>query len=65
MQFTNAERATDWKGNNNIAEAIFKQLKEDLYEEPTWIVVGGGTGGTATTLARHVRCAIGMCSFVS
>ena len=22
-QFTNAERATDWRGNNNIAESIF------------------------------------------
>ena len=25
-QFTNAERATDWRGNNNIAESIFEQL---------------------------------------
>ncbi|MDT5239291.1 MAG: cysteine synthase, partial [Mycobacterium sp.] len=25
-QFTNAERATDWRGNNNIAESIFTQL---------------------------------------
>jgi cysteine synthase A len=25
-QFTNAERATDWRGNNNIAESIFDQL---------------------------------------
>src|SRR4029450_8384985 len=23
-QFTNAERATDWRGNNNIAESIFE-----------------------------------------
>ncbi len=25
-QFTNAERATDWRGNNNIAESIFEQM---------------------------------------
>ena len=26
-QFTYAERATDWRGNNNIAESIFRQLR--------------------------------------
>ena len=26
-QFTYAERATDWRGNNNIAESIFEQLR--------------------------------------
>ena len=25
-QFTYAERATDWRGNNNIAESMFDQL---------------------------------------
>ena len=25
-QFTYAERATDWRGNNNIAELIFTQM---------------------------------------
>ena len=25
-QFTYAERATDWRGNNNIAESIFSQM---------------------------------------
>ncbi len=25
-QFTHAERATDWRGNNNIAESIFEQM---------------------------------------
>ena len=30
-QFTYAERATDWRGNNNIAESIFASLgHEDL-----------------------------------
>nr|WP_277605763.1 hypothetical protein [Glycomyces sp. L485] len=27
-QFTYAERATDWRGNNNIAESIFEQMRE-------------------------------------
>ena len=26
-QFTYAERATDWRGNNNIAESVFRQLR--------------------------------------
>src|SRR5690348_10796955 len=26
-QFTNAERATDWRGNNNIAVSIFEQMQ--------------------------------------
>src|SRR5262245_47238578 len=28
-QFTNAERATDWRGNNNIAESIFSQMQAE------------------------------------
>ena len=44
-QFTYAERATDWRGNNNIAESIFGQLKLEQYPIPTWVVVGAGTGG--------------------
>lgn len=30
-QFTNAERATDWRGNNNIAESIFEQMREERF----------------------------------
>jgi cysteine synthase A len=30
VQFTYAERATDWRGNNNIAESIFGQLALEL-----------------------------------
>jgi hypothetical protein len=44
-QFTNAERATDWRGNNNVAESIFEQLAEEPHPVPEWIVVGAGTGG--------------------
>src|SRR5215510_10067780 len=28
-QFTYAERATDWRGNNNIAETIFAQMRDE------------------------------------
>jgi cysteine synthase len=54
-QFTNAERATDWRGNNNIAESIFEQLALEPHPEPAWIVVGAGTGGTSATIGRYLR----------
>ncbi|MFB0833252.1 PLP-dependent cysteine synthase family protein [Arthrobacter halodurans] len=54
-QFTHAERATDWRGNNNIAESIFGQLAMEPHPVPEWIVVGAGTGGTSATIGRFVR----------
>lgn len=54
-QFTNAERATDWRGNNNIAESIFEQMREERFPVPEWIVVGAGTGGTSATIGRYIR----------
>lgn len=54
-QFTYAERATDWRGNNNIAESIFEQMRDEPHPIPTWIVVGAGTGGTSATIGRYVR----------
>ena len=54
-QFTNAERATDWRGNNNIAESIFEQLVAEPHPVPEWIVVGAGTGGTSATIGRYLR----------
>ncbi|MEO9222511.1 MAG: PLP-dependent cysteine synthase family protein [Mycobacteriaceae bacterium] len=54
-QFTHAERATDWRGNNNIAESIFTQLAFEEHPVPTWVVVGAGTGGTSATIGRYVR----------
>ena len=54
-QFTNAERATDWRGNNNIAESIFEQMREEAHPIPDWIVVGAGTGGTSATIGRFIR----------
>jgi cysteine synthase A len=54
-QFTNAERATDWRGNNNIAESIYDQMCEEAHPIPEWIVVGAGTGGTSATIGRYIR----------
>lgn len=54
-QFTNAERATDWRGNNNIAESIYVQMREEKHPTPEWIVVGAGTGGTSATIGRYIR----------
>jgi cysteine synthase len=54
-QFALAERATDWRGNNNIAESILGQLAIEANSEPAWIVCGAGTGGTSATIGRYVR----------
>ncbi|TLD47490.1 MAG: putative siderophore biosynthesis protein SbnA [Accumulibacter sp.] len=54
-QFTYAERATDWRANNNIAESIFQQMRLERYPVPEWIVSGAGTGGTVATIGRYVR----------
>jgi cysteine synthase len=54
-QFTYAERATDWRGNNNIAESIFNQMALEPHPVPAWIVVGAGTGGTSATIGRYLR----------
>ncbi|OYV00991.1 MAG: hypothetical protein CFE45_06770 [Burkholderiales bacterium PBB5] len=54
-QFTYAERATDWRANNNIAESIFHQMAQEPHPVPAWIVCGPGTGGTSATLGRFVR----------
>ncbi|MEJ1160707.1 PLP-dependent cysteine synthase family protein [Prosthecomicrobium sp. N25] len=54
-QFTQAERATDWRGNNNIAESIFTQMRAERHPVPDWIVVGAGTGGTSATIGRYLR----------
>ncbi len=56
-QFTYAERATDWRANNNIAESIFSQMARERHPIPTWIVCSPGTGGTSATLGRYVRYA--------
>lgn len=54
-QFTYAERATDWRGNNNIAQSMFDQMAHERCPVPAWIVVGAGTGGTSATIGRYLR----------
>ena len=54
-QFLHAERATDWRGNNNIAESIFHQMAREPHPVPSWLVMSAGTGGTSATLGRYVR----------
>lgn len=54
-QFTHAERATDWRGNNNIADSIFRQMESEEAPIPEWIITSAGTGGTAATLGRYIR----------
>jgi cysteine synthase A len=54
-QFTYAERATDWRGNNNIAESIYEQMALERHPVPAWVVIGAGTGGTSATIGRYVR----------
>ncbi len=54
-QFTYAERATDWRGNNNIAQSMFAQMARERHPVPRWVVVGAGTGGTSATIGRYIR----------
>lgn len=54
-QFTYAERATDWRGNNNIAQSMFSQMAQERHPIPRWVVVGAGTGGTSATIGRFIR----------
>ena len=54
-QFTYAERATDWRGNNNIADSIFCQMSREPHPIPSWIVMSAGTGGTSATIGRFLR----------
>jgi cysteine synthase A len=54
-QFTFAERATDWRGNNNIAQSMFSQMARERHPVPRWVVVGAGTGGTSATIGRYIR----------
>lgn len=54
-QFTYAERATDWRGNNNIADSIFRQMEHEPHPVPDYIVMSAGTGGTSATIGRYLR----------
>jgi cysteine synthase A len=54
-QFTYAERATDWRGSNNIAESLFSQMTREPHPVPDWVVISAGTGGTSATIGRYIR----------
>lgn len=54
-QFTYAERATDWRGNNNIADSLFRQMEHERHPVPRYLVMSTGTGGTSATLGRYIR----------
>ena len=54
-QFTYAERVTDWRGNNNIADSMFAQMAKEPHPVPAWVVCGAGTGGTSATIGRYIR----------
>ncbi len=54
-QFTYAERATDWRGNSNIADSIFSQMQMEQHPVPSGIVMSPGTGGTSATIGRFIR----------
>jgi cysteine synthase A len=54
-QFTYAERATDWRANNNIAQSIYTQMRGEPHPCPAWIVASAGTGGTLATIGRYVH----------
>lgn len=54
-QFTYAERATDWRSNNNIAESMFSQMEREPHPIPRWVVCSAGTGGTTATIGRFIR----------
>jgi cysteine synthase A len=54
-QFTYAERATDWRANNNITESIYAQMRFEPHPVPRWLVSSAGTGGTVATLGRYAR----------
>lgn len=51
-QFSHASSRTNWR-QNNLASALFSQLREGGYGEPDWVVLGAGTGGTSSTVARY------------
>jgi len=54
-QFTYAERATDFRGNNNLASSLIEQMRLEPHPTPAFIVCGAGTGGTSATLGRYMR----------
>src|SRR5687768_1525318 len=53
--FTYAERATEWRGDEDTAASSCGGLAAEPHPCPSIIVVGAGTGGTSATIGRFVR----------
>jgi len=53
-QFARAAEVADWRGGGNAAAELLAQLEAIGQRPPAWIVTGAGTGGTATTIGRHL-----------
>ncbi|GAB3740261.1 pyridoxal-phosphate dependent enzyme [Nocardiopsis nanhaiensis] len=53
--FAVAERAMDWRTSNGLPGVILDVVRGRTRSVPDWIVVGAGTGTTATTIGRHIR----------
>ena len=63
-QFTYAERATDWRGNNNIAQSMFSQMALERHPVPAgwwWVQAPAGrvppSAASSATSATPPRCA--------
>jgi cysteine synthase A len=53
--FALAEQAMDWRTQSGPPGVLFDVLRGRPRPVPDWVVVGAGTGTTATTLGRHIR----------
>ena len=53
-QFTYAERATDWRGNNNIAESIFQKIEQEPHSTPDTVVMSASWHGRHLGDARAI-----------
>ncbi|MBF8741906.1 PLP-dependent cysteine synthase family protein [Pseudomonas guariconensis] len=54
-QFAFAAQATDWRGEENVAASLLRQMKNERYSVPAAVVMSAGTGGTSATLGRHFQ----------
>lgn len=53
-QFANGARVTDWR-RDNLAQSMFDQFGAAHGKTPDWVVVGVGTGCSASTIGRYIR----------
>ena len=64
-QFTFAERATDWRGNNNIAETIFAQLSREDTRSPagSWSAPGPAAPRPRSAVTSAIRAMTPGCAW--